>query len=60
MADVQSLEPKAVVAASSRGYASPSDWDPVRPLIRRLYCDEGKTLKEVMVIMDRDYGHRAT
>ena len=60
MGDVPFLEPEAVVAAPFRGYASLSEWDLVRPLIRRLYVDENKTLKEVMAIMTRDHGHQGT
>ncbi|KAH8600223.1 hypothetical protein B0O99DRAFT_590601 [Bisporella sp. PMI_857] len=41
-------------------WASPMDWERVKPIIRELYVDEGKTLKEVMGIMERDYGHRGT
>ncbi len=44
------------------GEARPSrtDWDRLRPIIKRLYVDEDKKLADVMAIMARDYGHRAT
>ena len=35
------------------------DWEHYRPLIKQLYVDEGKTLKEVMAIMKQN-GHKAT
>jgi len=60
MADAPLLEPEAVATASTLGYASKSEWERIRPIIRRLYVDEDKTLKEVMAIMARDYGHQAS
>ena len=48
-----------VAAASYDHAASRAEWNRFRPLIKRLYVDEEKTLKEVMAIMERDYGHRA-
>ena len=60
MANVPDVEQKAVPATSSSQYASRSEWNRVRPLIKLLYVDEDKTLKEVMGIMARDYGHQAT
>jgi hypothetical protein len=36
------------------------DWERHRSLIKRLYVDEGKKLKEVMAIMKTQYGHKAT
>jgi len=41
-------------------YAKPGDWEAVRPLITRMYVDQGRTLKEVMETMDKQYGHRGT
>lgn len=38
----------------------PEVWEIHRPTIKRLYLDEDKTLKDVMAIMQRDYGHKAT
>ncbi len=35
-------------------------WETHRSTIKRLYLDEDKTLKEVMGIMERDFGHKAT
>jgi hypothetical protein len=59
--DMQGLFPGPEEVAIT-SYAQPTrvDWDPFRPMIKRYYVDEGKTLKEVMAIMERDYGHRAT
>jgi hypothetical protein len=39
---------------------TPGDWNSVRPVIKQLYVEENKTLKEVMEIMDREYSHRGT
>ena len=41
-------------------WASLQDWERVRPVIRQLYVEEDRTLKEVMGIMATKYGHRAT
>jgi Clr5 domain len=60
MADIPDQEPEAVVVTPSGRNASRSEWDLIRPLIKRLYVDEDKTLKEVMTIMAQDYGHHAT
>ncbi|KAN0092365.1 hypothetical protein V8E51_018212 [Hyaloscypha variabilis] len=49
-----------VAAASYDHAASRAEWNRFRPLIKRLYVDEEKTLKEVIAIMERDYGHRAS
>jgi hypothetical protein len=35
------------------------DWERYRPLIKRLYVDESRKLKEVVAIM-KQYGHIAT
>jgi hypothetical protein len=48
---------QAVAAPLSPKYASPSEWNRVRPLIKQLYVDEDRTLKEVMDILLRDHGH---
>jgi hypothetical protein len=55
--------------ATSMAYESPKaapvrgptrdDWERCRPLLKRLYIDEGKKLKDVMAIMTQ-YGHSAT
>ncbi|PMD59823.1 uncharacterized protein K444DRAFT_529152, partial [Hyaloscypha bicolor E] len=48
-------------ATASCGHASSrAEWNRFRPLIKRLYIDEEKTLKEVMAVMEREHGHRAT
>jgi hypothetical protein len=60
MANISLLESEAVATASTRGYSSRSEWDRVRPIIKRLYVDEDKTLKDVITIMARDYGHQAS
>jgi hypothetical protein len=47
-------EPVAVPQCST------SEWSHFRPLMKRLYVDENKNLKEVMAIFARDHGHTAT
>jgi hypothetical protein len=37
-----------------------SGWQPHRDTITRLYRDEGRPLKEVMVIMAEQHGFKAT
>ena len=41
-------------------YPSNADWPLMRPLIQALYRDENRTLKDVMVIMEREHGFKAT
>jgi CBS domain containing-hemolysin-like protein len=36
------------------------DWARLKPLIEVLYVHENKPLKEVMQIMEREHGHKAT
>lgn len=55
------------VAGSSDGkqlqsnkWASPNDWERFRPLIKKLYVDEDRTLTDVMAIMLTEHGHNAT
>ena len=36
------------------------DWELFRPLIQRMYMDEKKELKEIVVHMNSQYGHKAT
>jgi hypothetical protein len=36
------------------------DWDTHRVCIRQLYREEDKKLKEVMAIIERDHGFKAT
>ena len=46
--------------ASASKWASLEDWERVKFLIRKLYVEEDRTLKEVMAIMSSKYGHNAT
>jgi hypothetical protein len=39
---------------------SEGDWEPFKARIRQLYLDEDRPLKDVMAIMERDYGFKAT
>lgn len=39
---------------------SPETWEVHRPMIKRLYLDEDKTLPQVMEIMKRDYDFKAS
>ena len=48
------------VLATNGNSPTAEDWTRHRPLIKRLYVDEDRTLKDVMAIMARDYGHKAT
>ncbi|KAI1329946.1 Clr5 domain-containing protein [Xylariaceae sp. FL0255] len=41
-------------------WATPEDWDAHQGTIRRLYLDEKRPLKDVVVIMESEYGFRAT
>ncbi|KAI1434806.1 Clr5 domain-containing protein [Xylaria sp. CBS 124048] len=41
-------------------WATPEDWDAHQETIRRLYLDEKRPLKDVVVIMETEYGFRAT
>ena len=36
------------------------DWERHRETIKRLYLDKKKPLREVMAIMAREHGHKAT
>ncbi len=40
--------------------ASRNDWERFRPLIKRLYVDEDRTLKDVMAILLAEHGHNGT
>lgn len=44
----------------SSTWAREEDWDSHRSIFTHLYIDERKTLKEVMDIMQRDYGFFGT
>ncbi len=37
-----------------------AEWEKVKPIVRRLYRDEKRPLRDVVVILDRDFGFRAT
>jgi hypothetical protein len=39
---------------------SKEDWEPFRARIRQLYLEEDRPLKDVMAIMERDHGFKAT
>ena len=55
------LFPSLVDEAENLKDSSESDlWEIHRPTIKKLYLDEGRTLKDVMAIMRQDYGHKAT
>lgn len=56
----RATEPLPSMTASSGQAASRAEWNRFRPIIKRLYIDEEKTLNEVMAVMEREYGHRAT
>ncbi|KAH8888798.1 hypothetical protein GQ53DRAFT_748703 [Thozetella sp. PMI_491] len=43
-----------------RGYHPPDVWDSHKEIIRRLYLDERRPLKDVVQIMEDTYGFRAT
>jgi hypothetical protein len=46
--------------SSTKWRTSEEDWEHHRALIRRLYLEEGRTLKGVMAIMEREHGFKAT
>jgi hypothetical protein len=39
---------------------SEADWEPFKARIRQLYFEDNRTLKDVMTIMERDHGFKAT
>lgn len=41
-------------------YAAPSEWESLRGVIKSLYLEQNKTLKEVRQIMAKDHGFHAT
>jgi hypothetical protein len=41
-------------------WAKPQDWERVKPLIKQLYKDELKPLKDVMAIMEHEHHFFAT
>jgi hypothetical protein len=46
--------------ASAQGWPTEDDWALHRSIIRRLYLEENKTLKELMEIMKREHSLKAT
>ena len=56
----QALEPPNEDIITITNGPQPDVWETHRLTIKRLYLDEDKPLKEVMAIMQRDYGHRGT
>lgn len=40
----------------SRGFSREHQWATHKPMIKKLYVDEGRTLHDVMEIMKRDFG----
>jgi hypothetical protein len=42
------------------GYAAPDEWPGVRLTLHKLYIEEDKSLGDVIAIMERDHGFRAT
>jgi hypothetical protein len=51
--DHEELEPK-------RRRPESQDWERVRTIIKRLYVDEDKTLREVISIMETEHSHFGT
>jgi hypothetical protein len=47
-------------ASTTRQGPSAEDWKRLRPIIKGLYIDEDRTLKDVMNIMATEHGHKAT
>jgi Clr5 domain len=41
-------------------YPSSRDWENIRPIFTRLYREEGIKLKDVKIILERDYGFVAS
>lgn len=44
---------------SPKKWADLDDWERVKPVISRLYKDEGKTLKQVMIEMEKEHKFKA-
>jgi hypothetical protein len=49
-----------MVVAPSKATPTSEDWERHRPLIKRLYVDEGMKLKDVVAIMTSQHGYNAT
>lgn len=47
-------------SAKTRGFSTEVQWTTNRPMIKKLYVDEDRTLQDVMEIMKRDFGFNAT
>ena len=41
-------------------WAKPEDWERVKPIIKELYKDELKPLKEVMAVLEKEHHFFAT
>jgi hypothetical protein len=54
------MDQALIPIASHRNVATQRDWEAQKPIITRLYLEEGKTLAKVMDIMEREYGFRAS
>jgi hypothetical protein len=52
-------EPTTSVLRTSQG-PSEDAWSCLRPIIRKLYIEEDRTLTDVMTTMAEIYGHKAT
>ena len=52
--------PVAQHASTTRQGPSAEDWEHLRPIIRGLYIDEDRTLKDVMSIMANEHDHKAS
>jgi hypothetical protein len=46
--------------SSTKWRTSEEDWEDHRARIRRLYLEEDRSLKDVMAIMKREHGFKAT
>ncbi|CZR65656.1 uncharacterized protein PAC_15556 [Phialocephala subalpina] len=57
---LQVVEPNIMAPNTNRVAPSPEHWERHRPVIKRLFLDENKKLKEVAQIMATQYGHFAT
>jgi hypothetical protein len=55
-----STDTAAMWMSSNMWRTSLEDWASHRTRIRQLYLDEDKTLKDVMAIMEREHGFKAT
>jgi hypothetical protein len=50
------LEGTGIKSTSSAKVATREDWNKFQGLIKRLYVDEEKSLKQVMAIMESEHG----